>query len=189
MQHQHYSTPIKISINENILKHVKISLLYFRTSRGMVKHSFCIYFGLFPFALENCSNFYVCRMRAMIQILQMKLLFQWLVSSVHSYWEVGRSNLIYPIRKWVLFCQFKTGTVPFPWFVSGLTHWLFKSQTLILQNLIKLSWAAGEPDLLFWNCGWKQISAKSWVNIYPCHSNSGHSQPEHGIELRNPVLL
>lgn len=73
MQRQHNSTPIKISINENILKHVKISLLYFRTFRGMVKRSFCIYFGLFLLALENCSNFYVCHMKAMIQILQMKL--------------------------------------------------------------------------------------------------------------------
>lgn len=189
MQHQHNSTPIKISINENILKHVKISLLYFRTSRGMVKHSFCIYFGLFPFALENCSNFYVCHMRAMTQILQMKLWFQWLVCSVHSYWEVERDNLIYLILKWVLFCQFKVLSVPFAWFVSGLFHWLFKSQALIPQNLITLSWATGESDLLFWNCGWKQISAKSWINIYLCHSNSGHSQPEHGIDLKNIVLL
>lgn len=129
MQHQHNSTPIKISINENILKHVKIPLLYFRTSRGMVKHSFCIYFGLFPFVLENCSNFYVCHMRAMIQILQMKLWFQWWVSSLHSYWEIERVNLIQLILKWVLFFQFKTGTVPPPRLVTGLIHRLFKSQT------------------------------------------------------------
>lgn len=165
----------------------KYSLLYFRTSRGMVKRSFCIYFGLFPFPLENWSNFYVCQMRVMIQILQMKLWFQWWVSSVHSYWDIERVNLISLILKWVLFCQFKSETVPFPWFISGLIHRLFKSQTLIPQNLITLSWATGEPDLLFWNCGWKQISA--WINIYPCHSNSAHSQPQHGIELKNTVLL
>lgn len=144
MQHQHNSTPIKISINENILKHVKIPLLYFRTSRGMVKHSFCIYFGLFPFVLENCSNFYVCHMRAMIQILQMKLWFQWWVSSLHSYWEIERVNLIQLILKWVLFFQFKTGTVPPPRLVID-----YSNHRLILQNLITLSWATGEPDLLF----------------------------------------
>jgi len=75
-EHQHNSTPIKISINKNILKHVKISLLYFRTCRGTAKYTCNIYFGLFPFGLENYSNPYVCHMRTMTQILQTKLQFQ-----------------------------------------------------------------------------------------------------------------
>lgn len=162
MQHQHNSTPIKISKIENILKHVKISLLYFRTARGMVKCSFCIYFGLFPFPLENCSNFYVCHMRAMIQILQMKLWFQWLVSSVHSYWEIERGNLKYSEVGGVLSVQNRNSAIPLVCFrVYSL---IIQTTDCCIPKPDCTFWVTGQPDLLLW----KQISAKSWKKPFTC---------------------